>query len=413
LPFSLTIPTPSNGATRHRNERVTFHIGAAFQGNVRRGEGSIFGHYHLTTKPAEAVIGVYLPESVATHHLVTASREPLTHFKYVPDAAPPPPPNAEHGECDNARFFMKGHPDYRLPMAKAAVGVHTRHDNGTFTGTVGRDHPIHATPRHAALAEPAAQYLNRVGSSLSAPNGVLSTQCQTGRVSCPRTWFIYTERPPHISPVAWAAKVPQTRDVHRRWILNLHSMSRSLLGIELHQAALELVRRMRVQQNWKWSMTARAFIDITAALRNLPFYTNQTKGINLAEHPEWREAVQTANTLQKQEIAEPPPPVTYEEYVKARRILDTKSPHASLYLSLMWNFAARAGDIQMLQARDVILGAETTEDSVGQANGTTLPVFHAAVTPEQALTPESDPRSFASRLQPVILQMRRGKVIAS
>jgi len=109
----------------------------------------------------------------------------------------------------------------------------------------------------AALAEPATQYLNRVGSSPSAPSGVLSTQYQTGRVSCPRTWFIYTGRPPHISPVAWAAKVPQTRDAHRRWILNLHSMSRSLLGIELHQDALELVRRVRVQQNWKWSTTSQ------------------------------------------------------------------------------------------------------------------------------------------------------------
>lgn len=182
-----------------------------------------------------------------------------------------------------------------------------------------------------------------------------------GPATCPRQWFIHPSRPPHVSQLAWEALTPQVRDRHRRWLHDLRAMPAELLDRNLASAAIEMVRAMATMRHWKWSTVAKNLAMIAGALRDLPLYTNQTDPIELNHYPEWRAAMQAASRLEKESVAEPPAPVTLEEYHAARKELQTKAPLADLYLAMMWAFAARAGDIASLQAQDVSISATTRQ----------------------------------------------------
>ncbi|RNF02939.1 uncharacterized protein Tco025E_08323 [Trypanosoma conorhini] len=179
-------------------------------------------------------------------------------------------------------------------------------------------------------------------------------RCENGvDDTCPRHWYLYRGRPPHVSQMAWSALTPAARTLHLRWLQDLRAMPARLLGMNLASAAIELVREMAVKRRWKWATVAKSLAAISGALRDLPLYSNQTRGIELMRYPEWRAAMKAAQRFERESTASPPAPVTVTEFVRARSELLRRHPMAALFLTLMWRFAARAGDISSLLCADV------------------------------------------------------------
>lgn len=184
--------------------------------------------------------------------------------------------------------------------------------------------------------------------------------------TCPRGWFIHPDRPPFTSPVGWEEKTKEVRKQHLRWLRELRAMPADLLAFDLPQAAIELVRRMALARKWRWSTISRTLQMIHGALINLPLYTNELEGIDLSTSPEWRAACSAARRFEREEEPSPPPPATQEEVVQAYKHL-ASTPEAAVYLSMLWSFAARAGDIGSLHGRDVTIGQDRGDGTVGVA----------------------------------------------
>jgi integrase len=81
----------------------------------------------------------------------------------------------------------------------------------------------------------------------------------------------------------------------------------------------------------------------------------------LNDDPAWRAAMKAAQRFEKESDTNPPPPLTEEAYEEAQLVLRNASPQASLFLALMWTFAARAGDVSSLRTKDVTLLEEPDE----------------------------------------------------
>ncbi|ORC90002.1 TATE DNA Transposon [Trypanosoma theileri] len=126
----------------------------------------------------------------------------------------------------------------------------------------------------------------------------------------------------------------------------------------------ELVRRMALNRNWKWSTICKVMALISGALLNLPLYSNQSKGIDISKDPSWRAATRAAHKFENREPTNPPAPVTYEQMKKAHAALERECPIAALYLMMMWCCAARAGDIATLLKKDVRVEQTTESDSL-------------------------------------------------
>jgi hypothetical protein len=91
---------------------------------------------------------------------------------------------------------------------------------------------------------------------------------------CPWDWFIQPGKPPRVPQVAWTAMAPQVLEQHRTWLQNFKAVPADLLGLLLHTAAVEFVRRMDCARHWKWSTVLRHYAAIQATLLQLPLYTN-------------------------------------------------------------------------------------------------------------------------------------------
>lgn len=177
---------------------------------------------------------------------------------------------------------------------------------------------------------------------------------------CPREWIIYSQRPRHVSQLSWAAVTPTIRQQHIRWLRELKAMPSDLLQLDLATAAIALVNRMHRTRRWKWSTHAKALSNIRAALLNLPLYTNVRTGVDLAKCPQWSSAVTAAHRFERETPSDPPPPIDRLQYQETRQSL-SQDPIPSLYLGMMWAFAARAGDIGQLKASDVHLTPPTND----------------------------------------------------
>ena len=232
-------------------------------------------------------------------------------------------------------------------------------NNGRTTKATGRT--IGKTPTHPQLdemcgAEALRQPESRMHSTLAPKNESVDKP----RVEiCPRTWYVYPQKPPHVTQMAWLALTPEVRGQQRRWLIELRAMPADLLEIPLASAALELIRRHAVARRWKWSTTSKALTSLRGAVLNLPMYTNHHTGIDLGIHPEWRAACTTARRYQREVPAQPPTPVTLSEVLEARRVLK-QAPSAQLLLGMMWAFAARCGCVTQLNKEDIQLEEMTT-----------------------------------------------------
>lgn len=320
---AIYVQGPVGTTLPHSIEGWTFRIGARFEGEVGA-NGAYTGHFSLTDDPSKAVYGVYHPEGQDTYPVKGARP------KHQPKQAGPPP------RVD------------RAPLSASPKQITTR---TAESSSQPEQRPQAEDSEMEAARNNPPVYLNSPGN-----------HCK-GEVESPRCWYIYQDKPPGVSRLAWSAITKEMRGLHRRWLQDLRAMPDDLLDKDLPQAALELVRRMATARNWKWSTWAKSLAAISGALANLPLYTNQGSPVDVTQSPEWRAAAAAAHRFERECVPEPPEPIRIDQYLAARRSLATTSPVASLYLGMMWSFAARAGDISNLQARDVTFSAQKEDGS--------------------------------------------------
>lgn len=188
--------------------------------------------------------------------------------------------------------------------------------------------------------------------------------------ACPRNWFLYSQgRAPRIHDVTWNHLRADTRAHHMRWLVQLKSMPNELLELPLASACIRMILDTARVRGWKWATTAKAFAAVAGALRDLPLYSNQKRGILIRDDPEWRSAFSTVQRYVKESIPDPPPYMTHEEVAQIVKELRLSKPLAALFLALMWKFAARGVDISTLRCKDVTLFQTTQSRPTTQDNG--------------------------------------------
>lgn len=280
----------------------TFRIGASFEGWVSAKEADI-GTYDLTTDVSQAIVGVYLPEGMQEY-----------------------PPQRGRSNTPNP------------PSRRASAPTTNENEK-----TVEEQH------QEVLETEP-QQLLNSEGSPDEAP------------VTCPRTWHIFSQRPPHVSAIAWAGVTPAIRQHHIRCLRKLQMMPAELLKQSIVSTVIECVRREALSAGWKPPTIDKELSAMAGALRDLPLYTTERRGYLLRQDPEWVAATVTMKRMVREHVTDPPAPVTWEQYCSALRSLQGKNPLAALFLAMTWAMAARAGDVATLRAQDVRLDGKVRSD---------------------------------------------------
>ncbi|ORC84447.1 TATE DNA Transposon [Trypanosoma theileri] len=228
---------------------------------------------------------------------------------------------------------------------------------------------------------------------------------------CPRKWLVFPEKPKHIHEVTWRSKTEQTRQRHLNWLRDLQAMPDDLLRYHsLASAILEFVFRLYRDGHATWSTIYGNMMLIAGALKDLPLYTNVQESIDLNKDVEWKSAMACIRRYKQMQPTKAPTPLSAENYCKARKVLlrqSHSSPLAALFLALMWNCAARAGDITTLLKRDVQLlmqplngdkANDNTSNNKGQNRKAPLP--HLRVVSNAEGVPQR---------YPVLVWMARGK----
>lgn len=185
---------------------------------------------------------------------------------------------------------------------------------------------------------------------------------ERGPENCPRTWHIYSHKPSHICSVAWNALTEAVRQHHIRCLGKLKAMPNELLHQNIASSALECIRREAVARKWSPATLMKEYSAMAGALRDLPMYTTENKGVHLSDFPEWRAAQKTAKRMDREIDKNEFPAITYSQYLEAMKHLRRSKPQAALFLGMMWALAARAGDVQQLRPKDISLGKTALQD---------------------------------------------------
>ncbi|KAG5480617.1 hypothetical protein LSCM1_06321 [Leishmania martiniquensis] len=297
-----------------------FQLGARFTGTASAREGAYEGHYAVTAKPREATVGVY---TVA------------------------PPRAAEAAEqAEDSRTLAAPTVGRQAAEAGAPRGTHAK---DPFLADAGRaeEDGLSTTPPDTAPGE----LLHEQHAALYGETALPLKNGDGGRAggrACPRGWYIYPDRPPHVSAVS-----PEVRAGHIRWLRELRSMPSDLLDCDLAKAVIHLIVRAARARNWQWSTISKALASVKGALLNLPLYTNQADGYDLSTSPEFRAAATAARRFERESETHPPAPLRVEEMRRAYKELCRTHPRAALFLKLAWHCAARAGDLGTLLTKDV------------------------------------------------------------
>eukprot|EP00796_Vickermania_ingenoplastis_P004534 gene4534-biopygen2554 len=154
---------------------------------------------------------------------------------------------------------------------------------------------------------------------------------------------------------------PSGASAHIRCLRSLKNMPTELLNVNIASAVLECVRRDAKQRQWSPSTMAKEYAAMAGALRDLPLYTTESRGVYLSEFPGGGPP-KTVKRLERETDTGGPAPITFTQYKKAVADLRRTSPKAALYLSMMWALAARAGDIGSLRAKDITLEMQPRQD---------------------------------------------------
>lgn len=428
-----------DSTSRHGGREWGFRLGARLIPETSDGDEGPRGlavawRVVLTSKPQEAVIGVYLPSDITLYPAAwTSKMRRLRGQRVTVDAVPDEWANA----ADFAKYYRRDHHERgridtnevqdehqhqhqrqqqhrQQPSRTRRRGVATDND-GEEQGDPARDEQRRAVNssvsmplngnggrHHSAKTPPTGRYQRDLQQPQQTQGSrpMESEQAQRntdraphhskvvgpGTVPAPRTWFIYPEKPPHITQLAWNSVTPETRKLHLRWLRELRGMPADLLDFPLQTAAVELAMRLHKARQLKWSTTAKSLSAICGALKHLDMYTTTAVTVDLMQFPEFESAINTAHRYERQEEKNPPAPVNQAQYKTAWHQLDTVSPVARVYLGLMWAFAARPSDIASIRCKDVILGQALCKNNANNSSTSTAAVPEA---PTEILTPTS------------------------
>lgn len=257
--------------------------------------------------------------------------------------------------------------EYPTPTKKPKTGNRavTQNSNHMPTATVAADAPLRSEQGEQGETALIKDEFSKV--LAVAPGTPLNRHGSPERgqpVTCPRTWHVYSQRPPHVSGIAWGAVTEAVRLHHIRCLMKLKAMPYRLLNTNIASAVLETVRLDAVARGWAPSTIAKECAAMAGALRDLPIYTTEREGVILGSFPEWKAAQTTIKRLEREMDKTCPAPIRYDEYRKAVRQLRTQNPNAALFLSMMWALAARAGDVASLRKVDVNLKKEANTNNL-------------------------------------------------
>jgi len=385
-----------------------FKVGAVLREAATDMNGKPFPKYYsLVTKARDAEIGVYIPETLREYDPTKPARAARGSRRYKPSTADrvdihqqntPAQPRHIHGRHGGI-MPRSGGPNASSPPSSPAneqllqlrrrkgwnslttttqgTTSNTAQNGNTTTNTTSS--PSHQSRQqqgaHSHQQQPEEDVtLNFDGEpdsdafiseeARAAFNAVVANPLNMwGRPQdptlveapevCPRNWFLYSAKPPHIEPVVWNALRPDTRAHHLRWLNRIKCMPYRLLHTSLPCACIDLIMNTARARNWKWATTAKAFAGLAGALRDLPIYSTQKRGISIKEHPEWRAAFMTVQRYMKESVPDAAPHLRQVEVEMAVKNLMSAHPRAALFLNMMWAFAARACDISTLKCKDI------------------------------------------------------------
>lgn len=411
-----------------------FVLGACLREAPEDMDGVRFpSYYALTRVAAEAAVGVYVPAAM-THYSASkpqrVSRN-VTRYVPLPRSQQPAPGHDDNEEPSSAPLRRRD----RLPDDDADFAVG---DGDTTAAVVDAEDAVGDVPGNRrgdgyadmdahvseeatrALADIRALPLNVQGRPLTGP--------EEAEV-CPRNWFLFASKPPHISQLAWNCVRPDTRSHHLRWLTRIKCMPTASLQMSLPVACIDLILSTARARRWKWATTAKAFAGVAGALRDLPLYSTQRRGIRLQDDPEWRSAFATVQRYMKESVPDAPPFVTLAQVRAVLATLRCAHPRAALFLAMMWGFAARAGDIATLRCKDVTVFQDMGPPLSEQRNVGTASVLLAdgtADTVRVSLTvrmgkgakkrgpypiPSVLTRELAGTLQQMLVQRRPGECL--
>jgi len=307
----------------------------------------------LPHKPAaiflQAENDTSLPEVVGTRRFVIGALNTARRLGTRGEAGPYPF-SVQHNECEIGLYLPFNMSDYK-PKKRKGPTARKREPTDNQECVKISDDDDDSDDEFVRMLKREPKYpLNRDGS----PQGE--------SVTCPRSWHIYSHTPPHVSAVAWNSITKDMRQHHIRCLHALKSMPYELLQQNIASSALECVRRDAVARGWGPSTVAKRYAGMAGALRDLPLYTTEKKGILLTHYPEWRAAQTTIRRMEREMDPQAYPPVNWSEYQGALKRLRIRCPKAAVFLAMMWALAARAGDIDCLRSMDVQLTGETKED---------------------------------------------------
>lgn len=294
--------------------------------------------------------GQHLPENMRNRMFVVGAIHASKRLA-ASEGVSPYPLSSNSSECEVGLYLDSSMRSYTPQKDKPAPPKKKRASRRQEAVVISDNDHESDTDEFAQILKKEPKYpLNENGSPDGEP------------VSCPRGWHIYSQIPPHVSAVAWNSITKDVRQHHIRCLHALKSMPHDLLQQNIASCVLECTRRDAVARGWGPSTVAKRYAAMAGALRDLPLYTTEKKGILLARYPEWRAAQTTIRRMERQMDPQAYPPVTWSQYQEALKGLRTRCPMAAVYLAMMWALAARAGDIDCLRRMDVTLKNETKGD---------------------------------------------------
>lgn len=193
------------------------------------------------------------------------------------------------------------------------------------------------------LSSPVTKYLN----TRDSPEWRLAT--------CPRRWNLHRWRPPHVSKLAWDGVSRPMRLHHIRCLQKLMTMPEQCMSWGIAQMAIECVRRDALAKGWKAATVAKEMSATAGALRDLPLYTTEERGIFIQNHPEWKAAQRAIRRLQTEADPTVTVPLSQTDLNLALSRLKRRHPMTAVYLAVMWSLAARAGDVDGLRRKDLVV----------------------------------------------------------
>nr|CAJ2467888.1 unnamed protein product [Leishmania braziliensis] len=366
-------------------------------------------HYVLTKDASEATVGVYVPATWTHYQSSKRQCAPRHATRYIP--LPRSATSEEHQDPSDGQRP-------RLVKRKRWPGDDAGRDplqedeeDGVTYRTPGNQKGDGYADVDANISAEAMRALESLRSNPLNMQGRPLSQEEEAEV-CPRNWFLFAAKPPHISQLAWNLVRPDTRAHHLRWLTRIKSMNSEQMLMRFPAACIDLIVSTARARKWKWATTAKAFAAVAGALRDLPLYSTQARGIRLQDDPEWRSAFGTVQRYMKELVPDAPPFVSRPQVERISKRLRLGHPRAALFLAMMWGFAARACDISTLRAKDVTLFPGTSTDTYVKVT-LTIRKGKGAKTRGPYPVPSMLTRDLAATLQEMLVEKRPSEELFS